>query len=604
MDGLYVTNRMYRYDALIKAVDFFTQRFTPEQLSKYAFEFANEILTLKASALFIIDGDEFILKSKRLYNIQNYSIKNKTKIQKIATLHGSIILNRFENYFPIEVLDKFDMNLVIPLIIDDLLFGFIISDGKTVGDFNEDDYTMAVCLMRLFNNALENNRNFTDLKTKNKQLDQKIFNLFAINQSARSLLSELELDNLISMAVDIFSEMTSSKITSFGIVDKVSNKLRILGYRNIEDFSTHLADLEIRPQAEFSHRKVMLSLEEDIDLIKELFVNWEEFYSLGAQYVVLLVKDELLGLVTLAEPVNQEDYDIAIFELIESLASFTYIALENAILFEETQRQKQIIEAKYDVLTSFNQLVENINECISIEELCDITLKTLNISFDIEKAFIAFKENEKQYRIKHSIDDIGVGEILNINEKWEESYDGDMIYNFAAENNQDYLEKDLLDLFYDSTGLVISPIITERFNLEGWESPFAYLLVLKTPNNLQEEEVLLIDTITKNISPTIYHMNVLEEHKQRYIPDKRQLFYESINKKIQEKDKFNVNINIYYRLVETHPFADVDLSMYEKYEHYLIDNYLFIICYDDLDLLNFKKIPSINSLKDVLDYNF
>lgn len=602
MNGLHITNRMYRYDALIKAIDFFTQRFSPQQLSEYSFDFANEILTLNASALFLKQGNEFELKNKRLYTFSDYSIKNTKKLQKIATLHGSILLNYFDSYFDEGDIDYLNMNIVIPLIIDDLLFGFIIADGKVMGNFDEDDYTMAMALMRLFNNSLENSRNFLDLKGKNKQLDEKVFNLFAINQSAKSLLSELGLDRLKSMAVDVFSEIACSRITSFGMMDDISSTLRILAYRNVGNFSTHLTEIEVDLSVELHSKKIVLDLNKDIEIIKKLFINWEEFHLLGARYIVLLVRDKLLGLVTLGEPINQTHYDDSMFELIESLASFTYIALKNAMMFEEIRKQKEITEAKYNTLSKLNMLINNINECISIEELCDVTLKTLNISFDIQKAFIAFKE-ENQYKIMWSIEDIGVGETFKINEEWEDTFDGDTIYNFAAESIHSYLNEDLCRLFNDSTGIVITPITLNKLNIEEDVGPLAYLVILKTSNNLQQEEILLIDTVSKNISPIIYHMNALNECKQNYLPNNKRLFYESICKKIEDKNKYHVDFNVYYTMLKKHPLIETNLSVYQDYEYYLIENYLFIISYEDLDLMGFKRISPINSFEDIVKYD-
>ncbi|SNS80116.1 GAF domain-containing protein [Anaerovirgula multivorans] len=603
MNGLHITNRMYRYDALIKAIDFFTQRFSPQQLSEYSFDFANEILTLNASALFVIQGNEFKLKNKRLYTFSDYSIKNTKKLQKIATLHGSILLNHFDSYFDEGDIDYLNMNIVIPLIIDDLLFGFIIADGKVMGSFDEDDYTMAMALMRLFNNSLENSRNFLDLKGKNKQLDEKVFNLFAINQSAKSLLSELGLDRLKSMAVDVFSEIACSRITSFGMMDDISSTLKILAYRNVENFSTQLTEIEVDLSVELDSNKIVLDLNKDIETIKKLFINWEEFHPLGARYIVLLVRDKLLGLVTLSEPINQPHYDDSMFELIESLASFTYIALKNAMMFEEVRKQKEITEAKYNTLYKLNMLINNINECISIEELCDVTLKTLNISFDIQKAFIAFKE-ENQYKIMWSIEDIGVGETFKINEEWEDTFDGDTIYNFATESLHSYLNEDLCKLFNDSTGIVITPITLNKLDIEENVGPLAYLVILKTLDNLQQEEILLIDTVAKNISPIIYHMNILDECKQKYLPNNKSLFYESISRKVEDRNKYHVDFNVYYTMLKKHPFIEIDLSMYQDYEYYLIENYLFIISYDDLGLMDFKKLSSINTFEDILKHDF
>ncbi len=602
-DSRNITNKMYRYHAILQAIDFFTQRFNPEQLGSYSFDFANEILLLNASALFIKEDEEFVLKNKRLYDIDKYSIKNSDKLQRIATFHGNIILNNFENYFEEKDIKFFNMSIVLPLIIHNFVFGFIVADGKAIDTFDEDDCIMAMSLTRLFNNSLENSKNFMDLKEKNKEIDQKIFNLFAINHSAKSLLSELELDKLKNMAIDVFSEIACSKITSFGMYDNITNSIKIMGYRNVSDFSTYLTEFKLNPHIQFSNMKTVLHLDEDKELIKSIFLNWEEFDLLSAQHIILLIKDKLLGLVTLGEPINQTHYDPSMFELIESLASFTYIALQNAVMFEEINYQKVIIERKFKTLELLNQLVNNIKQCISIEELCDVTLKTLMISFGIQKAFIAFQESDG-YKIQFSIDHIGIDSSFELNKEWEASFDGDTIYDFSINNIHKYLNSQLCTLFNDSTGLIISPIIINNFDLEANSGPLAYLVVLKTENNLQQEEILLIDTIAKNISPIIYHMKTVDEYKKYRLPDNRKLFLDSLNNKIADRKNYSVDFNVYYTSIAKQPFIEHDFSLYDDYEYYVIDNYLFIISYFELMLENFKKMPVINELEDILTYHF
>lgn len=64
-----ITSTIYRYEALLQAIDFFTQRFNLDYLSEFAFEFTNEILTLNSSALFLREGNDYILKKKRYYTM-------------------------------------------------------------------------------------------------------------------------------------------------------------------------------------------------------------------------------------------------------------------------------------------------------------------------------------------------------------------------------------------------------------------------------------------------------------------------------------------------------------------------------------------------------
>ncbi len=594
---------IYRYESLLQAIDFFTQRFTLEQLSLYAFKFSHELLNLKACALFIKNQDTFSLKITKSYEYSEYHIDDTEHLQNIATFHGNIIMNKFENFFKKEDLEKFNVKLVIPLIIDEFLYGFILSDGSIHGIFDEDDYILSYSFMRLVNNALENIKHFSDLQTKNKQLDQKIFNLFAINHSAKTLLSQIDLQKLYAMATDIFSEITCSKVTSFGIYDHISNKIQILGYRNVSDFSKYYTELHLHTNT--YNDKIVLHFDSDLEIIKSIFVNWEEFVHLDTKYIVLLVKDNIVGLVTLSESVNDCIYDTSTFELIESLASFAYIALSNALLFQKINMQKESIERKFNALSKLNNLVKNINHCTTVNELCALTLKALHLSFGIQKGFIALKK-DSTYSIEHSLGISIHNQDFKINKNWENSFAGETIYDFSSHNLNQYFSPDMIYNFDSANCMILSPITLETSYLYDTSSPMGYLVILETKNSLQEEEILLIDTISKNISPVIHQMNLVANLKENYIEDSRKKFLKNLQNKIEDREKYLIPFHLYYKVIYKHPFQPLDLSAFYDFDCYIIDHYLFVLTYDDLNLnhLNLKELEPLNQIEDVLNFDY
>ncbi|MDR5658347.1 hypothetical protein RH915_02470 [Serpentinicella sp. ANB-PHB4] len=598
MNASAITNKVYRYDALLQAIDFFTQRFSVDQLTECSFEFANEILTLNASALLVREGNSFVLKKKRVYSVKNYAIKDSSKLQGIATFYGNVITENFDFFFSEEDILFFKMKLVIPLIIDDVLVGLIISDGKAIGKFEDDDLGIAVALMRLFNNSMENSRNFSELKDKNKQLDQKIFNLFAINQSSKSLLSELDLEKLYSMATDVFSEIACSKVTSFGVYDELTNQIKIVGYRNVNNYNSYYTELKLKSSINDNMTKIVLNVNDDLKLIKDTFYNWEELITLEAKYIVLIIKEKLLGLVTLGEPVNEAaTYDNSTFELIESLASFTYIAFSNALLFKEIKEQKLIIEKKFKMLSNLNALIKNINHCVTMEELCDITLKTLQSFFGIKTAFIAFSDTEG-YRIKDCIGEVK-GDLIYLNECWFDATQGETIYDFSKSATSIYFDETVQ--FQNSNCLVISPVLLEHSTLTE-NQPLAYLVVTETTSNLKEEQILLIDTITKNITPILYHMNTTE--KENGYQNNKQKFLHALEEKIMLRDKLNLDFYIAYKRVDKNPFQKFEPHEVGDYENYIVENYIFVISNEAINIPQYTQIPSLSTIDEFLNFKF
>ncbi len=597
-----ITSTVYRYEALLQAIDFFTQRFDLEYLSEFAFEFTNEILTLNASALFVRKGENYILTKNRYYAYDDYTIKGNLNIHKIATLYGNVMTSDFHNFFAKEDVDAFHIQLVIPLIIDDYLFGFILSEGKSMGNINSSDITIAQTLMRLFNNSLENSKIFADLKDKNKVLDEKIFNLFAINQSVRILLSQIDLQSLYTMVIDIFSEMTGSRVTSIGIYDEKSHRVKIQGYRNISTYTTYYTELQLYDR-KCNQNKIIFNVEEDQDFLKTIFVNFEEFIMLDAKYIFLIIKDDLLGIITLGDSVLPDAYSSSVFELLETLTNFTYIALSNAILFQELKQQKELVEKKFITLSSLNKLVKNINGCETLDELCYLTLHTLRLSFGVKKAFIMLKK-DVNYVVQNSIGLDPFDHEIVINNHWKDALMGESIYDYQASSPQLFFGDQDIEIFGKTNCIVIAPIHIVKSSLESDSYPMGFLVVVETNECLQDDEVLLIDTISKNISPIIYHMNTIEELKKDYVEDPRKIFLSALEEKINDCHAYEVEFELYYKKIKHHPFKSTMIPAHEGTDYYKIDGYIFVITYDSLDDSDFKKIPTPNSIEDFLNYEY
>jgi hypothetical protein len=598
MKNMISNDKLHRYDALLQAIDFFTQKFNLSQLSCYAFEFTNQILSLNSSALFIKKEDCFELVEVKNYNIDQYFIEDNIKLQRIATFYGNVMTSGFDTYFEKKDIDAFQPKLIIPLIIKDLLYGFIITKGKETGSIDDDDLLMSKALMQLINNSLESSKNLIDLQHTNNQLDQKIFNLFSINHSSRILLSEFDLNRLYALATDIFSELTSSRITSFGLYDEIKDKIVLRGYKDVFSANKHQIDFELL-MSSYKGYKVVFHYQDDKELLQSIFKNYEDFKYMNAEYIILIVKEKVLGFVTISKPVNDRAYDQALFELIESLAASTYISFKNAIYFNEIDRQRRSIQQKLHTLTNLNTLIRNINSCATIEELCDISIKTLHYSFGIKKAFIALKEKDT-YVIKNHVGFELHSNILETNDRWT-IINNNSFVSYMSYEASNYLSKYLIDDIGTSNCLVINPISTGNEDLDDSCEPIGYIIVLQTSQSLREEEVLLIETMSNSISPIVDHLQAIKLIKQEHIVNQKEVFLNSLNTKLANRDKYFIDFYIYYKKLIQIPFEQLDLSCYSKYEHYFFDNLLIILSYNQIEDDHFDECTEVSSVEDAIN---
>lgn len=589
------TQSLYQHQALLYAIDFFTQSFNLSDIANYSLDFSNEMLTLESSALFLKEGNYYnLIKSKNM-DLKTYKIKESTKLKNIPTLHGHIIKSKFSNFLKEEDIDKLKPRIIIPLSIKDKLYGFIISTGKAIGDFNKKDYLIADTLMRLANMSLENTKYLTEMEEKNKELDDKVYNLFFINQTSKSLLSELDPESLYTLCTDIIGEVTCSKITTFGLYSDLRDKIVLKNYRDISSYDQYYSEIELNTR-QYKEDKIILNYKNDLKLIKKYFANWQEFEKYQTEYIILLVKEEIHGFVTISEPVNNKKYDKMMFELIESLMSNIYIAITNARLFRKVDEQRKLIKRKYNLLKKLNQLIKQVNICDDINEMVNVVGQILNVGFGLKKYLITVKDTGN-YKIIEKGGFQSEVSVLQTNSAWEAINTNGIYYQLSDADYYKYLEIDLIEDIGKSNCLIISPIKINQ-TLPDEENQLGYILIFETPESLGEEEVLLIDTISNSIAPIIRSIKKVKNLENNYIQDPEKRLVDKVKAMIYQKQEYHIDFLIYFKKILKKPFEKINLDKYRNLNYVYLDNYLFVLSQKELDG-DFDGCFSVKSIDDL-----
>jgi len=581
---------------LLNSIDFFSQSLHLEQLTYYGYEFVHQNLGLKSSALFILEGDQYILKQHKEYNHDTYALDNESKMKTIATLFGRIITHDFDSYFEADFIEAFNLKMVIPLIVKDRLVGFIASDGKEDGDFSEDEMQVAGAMMQLMNTAYGNALNFSELEVKNYELDKKIFNLFFINHCSRTLLSELNLEKIYMLCIDIIRELTASSVTSFGLYEEARDKIVIRGYKDILSFKNFYTELQLVKEIP-KIDQVVYHIEKDRDKLNTIFENPQEFDQLEAEYVVLLVKDKIIGFVTIGKPVSEREYDATLFELIESVATSIYISITNASLFDKLNKQTEIINKKYRVLTRLNRVIKNINSCESLAELATITMQNLELGYGISKGFVALLD-DKGFKVYGDINlPHLMSEYVTFTDELMETASEETYFEFSAANIKNYFPGFDEANHPDANCFVVSPIRIDNMSIEN-DGLLGFVVMLETKEALKQEEIILIDTMSNSIAPIIHQMELANYVQESYKLDDEKAFIEDLKEKLKAREEYFLDFKVYYKEIVKKPFKSVDLSMFEGLNYRYFDDYVFLVTEQEVDESLFDGTMMISDLED------
>ncbi|TCT11691.1 hypothetical protein EDC18_11536 [Natranaerovirga pectinivora] len=581
------------YSSILKAIDFFTQRFDIDQIIEYAFTFCKEILKPDTIILWTLKENNFSVSHSNIENA-HYSFPYCNRYDEIVYFHAGLIYkDNLSNLLPKEIQNKYDPDFCIPLIMDKGLYGIIALNRHTENPFDTEDELLASSLMNLFSMSLTNYIFYKNLEETKIKLNEKVFNLFAINHSTKALLSELSLDNLYDLAIGVFSELTQSSFTTFFIKDSISENYKLMNYRNVDLYSTSL-ELTLFENKNCSFN-LPIVIDMSIDHLKDRFI--QTFYNgneiltkINPSYIVLIKKNNaLVGFVTLGEKVNGADYDPSIFELVESLASSTYIAINNSLYFEEIKKQKNLVNSKLNELIRLNNLMKNINTATSLERTISLVMNTLNISFDVDMGFFALYDSQlHQFTVSYNLNIMPNNCIIKVSPKLMPLLEGYKVIEYNVDYLSDYLTPDLLELLNESaSGLVMIPIYIQNTEIEL----IGFFAILKNKNSvlLTDENIVSYNAIATHIAPVIYQLKNIDTIKQSYLPNYPKQFIDKLEAEMRDALDFELDLYILHiychKKSSLYPMSITNTILNKYKKVYPIDyNTMFIISNDRLEL--------------------
>jgi len=542
---------LYRYNGILEAIKFFSNRLTTEQITEAAFDFVNELLTVEKSALYLLRNNGYELKKQRGVKMEKSFIPATPELLNYIVFVGAVLNGRdaLLRYFDASLIDNMGATVMLPLGLDNKLYGFFLLSRRITSEFNESDILVCETLMHLFTNSLENNNSLEKLRISNQQLDEKIFNLFAINQSAKAMLTEYSLEKLYSLAVDVFSELTQSAHTGFILYDNSSEKYVLRAYRNV--FDSNLKEVEaisLSLNAETAPDRQILDLSDDIHrkMFCKMFDNGEELLSyLQARYVVFIFGEngKILGFVTLGQTVTGNEYKKGAFELVDSLASYTYIALSNAMMIEKVNDQKKLLQEKLQRMITLNRISKNINSALNCEILIELALDSLTISFGVQNAMIAlYDEDSDSLKINKATDPSMVDLAIPMTQNLKPLSRGSTVFEPDSEKLPALVGEEIASKMEDNAGALFIPMTLERY-----ETVFiGAIIILKTSSGFlsNEENTLIFETIANHMAPLIAGFKNLEKQQNLLKPDTASIFINDLKYQIQQCKNFDLEMEI------------------------------------------------------------
>ncbi|MBP2026300.1 hypothetical protein J2Z35_000089 [Acetoanaerobium pronyense] len=565
-------------DYSLSAIEFYSQVLSIEQLFSYGYRHFHKITGLKKSAIFALEEESYVLKECVGYDIKKDFYPCDSKLENIATLCGTTLCENKNQYFKEDFLKKYNAEIIIPLIVKDTLAGFILTE--TLPDICSEKYHLEYIegMKNLFNMSLSNAYDREKFDFLKADIDKKVYNLILVNQCTRLIMAERCLDRLYALCIDVIRELTSSSVTTFGIYDTLKEAGVVKGYVDILCSEKKVIKEFKMKKSRLINEKTIYNVKIDKELLSEIIEDTSALESLGAEYIVFIAQEEILGFVTIGKPVNESPYDYLILNQAESIAKSIYIAMKNAIYIKEINQNREKIENQIKGMKKLNLMIKNINSCNSIDEIYDITLETLRLGYKMKRGFILIKTKDN-YKIKpigYNADrKINLMPKFNINEE-------SIYFSHGSENIKNYF--DIEDYKGDENCIIICPIKTEELSSEK-ENIYGYIVITQIEDSVDEKNILIIETISNSISPIIRQMEEKEKKTEGMIKDSRFMFYRAIEEFTFMKKEYDMDFKVYYKIFRPLPFTRISLENYDYENIYCYDNVIMVISLGDEEII-------------------
>jgi GAF domain-containing protein/CheY-like chemotaxis protein len=248
----------------------------------------------------------------------------------------------------------------VPLVIGDQGRGLInLNDMKREHAFSDSDVRLLQTLANSMSVALENARLFDETQRLFKAEQQRAAELAVINSIQHGMAAKLDFQAIVDLVGDKLREVFNTGDIGVRSYDPTTNLVHFL-YEYEHGVRLTLAPKTPPADGPFikaiqTRKPVIFNSPAEANLLGAVKIPGTDM-SLSGAFVPILGSDRIIGVVTLGDYQRENAYGEAEVRLISTVAASMGVALENARLFDETQRLLKETEQRNAELAIINSV--------------------------------------------------------------------------------------------------------------------------------------------------------------------------------------------------------------------------------------------------------
>ncbi|HNH80411.1 MAG TPA: GAF domain-containing protein, partial [Anaerolineales bacterium] len=263
----------------------------------------------------------------------------------------------------------------VPIIGSDRVIGAIIVQS------HEREYAFSEAQVRLLQTvaasmgvSLENARLFDETQRLLKVTEDRAAELAIINSVQEGLASKLDMHAIYDLIGDKLGEILHTHDIDIRIFDPANNKV-YFPYLKEKGTRIEIQSSEFRGMSKYVYdTKQMLVVNEDLPaFMKKVGSNTLPGTQMEKSFVALPITSngEVIGMVGISDYEKENAFSESELRLLQTVVSSMSVALENARLFDETQRLLKETEERNAELAVINSVQAALSTEISVEGIYD-----------------------------------------------------------------------------------------------------------------------------------------------------------------------------------------------------------------------------------------
>ncbi len=284
--------------------------------------------------------------------------------------------------------------LMVPMMREGEAIGCIGVGKRDPGPFTEKQIALLQTFASQAVIAIENVRLFNETQSLLKETEQHAAELAIINSVQEGLASKLDVQAIYDLVGDKIRDIFHAQGTGIYLFDH-ERECQDIPYCFLKQRFT----IETHPFSEVSklmidtlQPRIYRTVAEYRALGGTVLENQEEYKS--GMYVPLIVGREIKGMIGIANLDREHAYGDSDLRLLQTLANSMSVALENARLFDETQRLLNETEQRAAELAVINSVQEGLASKLELQAIYDLVGDKIREIFDSESVMISTYNHE------------------------------------------------------------------------------------------------------------------------------------------------------------------------------------------------------------------